>query len=219
MKINASGITPEMLGLPESTDIGTYYFRMRTHDSNYNYANWSNPVSASYVKPETIIAFFEQMPTEPPTSTEPYTTTTETTTEEQTTRTHAISTSDNIISKETTTYTVTQEADETISMLTVIVLGVALCTIGVVTVLIGLGLVIYARRTGYMNLKRRDWSCGEDVVGKVYYSKYFENKDDLSYRDADEEKGLYKDEPKSEYSKLCSNVSDVVAEVSEQTHL
>ncbi|XP_067930955.1 calcium-activated chloride channel regulator 4A-like [Watersipora subatra] len=54
MRINASAITPETFGLPESANISTYYFRIRTYDSNNNYASWSNVASASFVDPATI---------------------------------------------------------------------------------------------------------------------------------------------------------------------
>ncbi|XP_067930958.1 calcium-activated chloride channel regulator 4-like [Watersipora subatra] len=58
MQVNAGAITPAMIGLPESANISTYYFRIRTYDSSNNYANWSNPVSASYVDPAVIAVLY-----------------------------------------------------------------------------------------------------------------------------------------------------------------
>ncbi|XP_067930458.1 calcium-activated chloride channel regulator 4-like [Watersipora subatra] len=58
MQVNTGAITPAMLGLPESANISTYYFRVRTYDSSNNYANWSNPVSASYVDPAVIAVLY-----------------------------------------------------------------------------------------------------------------------------------------------------------------
>ncbi|XP_067930952.1 calcium-activated chloride channel regulator 4-like [Watersipora subatra] len=65
-QIRADALTPDIFGLPESANISTYYFRVRTYDSSNNYANWSNPVSASFVDPRTITALLGTTTTSQP---------------------------------------------------------------------------------------------------------------------------------------------------------
>ncbi|XP_067930964.1 calcium-activated chloride channel regulator 1-like [Watersipora subatra] len=65
MQVNASAISSAMVGFSESANSNeTYYFRVRAYDSKNNFANWSNPASASFVDPETMIILFA-----PPTTT------------------------------------------------------------------------------------------------------------------------------------------------------
>ena len=41
-----------MFDVEDHTNISTYYFRLRSADTRGNIANWSNPVSASYINPD-----------------------------------------------------------------------------------------------------------------------------------------------------------------------
>ena len=42
-------------GLNELANITTYYFRIRASDARNNSAAWSNPASASFVSPASLI--------------------------------------------------------------------------------------------------------------------------------------------------------------------
>ena len=42
-------INSTIFGLDESAVISTYYFRLRTFDAKNNFADWSGPLSASYI--------------------------------------------------------------------------------------------------------------------------------------------------------------------------
>ena len=45
-------ISPAIFGVNASEVINTHYFRIKTGDALNNTADWSNPVSASYINPE-----------------------------------------------------------------------------------------------------------------------------------------------------------------------
>ncbi|XP_067929388.1 calcium-activated chloride channel regulator 1-like isoform X2 [Watersipora subatra] len=53
LQIKTSSIPLEPLGLNISTDILTFYFRVKAYDSSNNSAEWSNPVTVSYYNPTT----------------------------------------------------------------------------------------------------------------------------------------------------------------------
>ena len=42
-------INSTIFGLDESAVISTYYFRLKTFDAKNNFAEWSGPLSASYI--------------------------------------------------------------------------------------------------------------------------------------------------------------------------
>ena len=58
---NVSGkINSTIFGLDESAVISTYYFRLRTFDVKNNFAEWSGPLSASYINPLLYVSISEQ---------------------------------------------------------------------------------------------------------------------------------------------------------------
>ncbi|XP_067929386.1 calcium-activated chloride channel regulator 1-like [Watersipora subatra] len=138
LQINSSSIPLEPIGLNISTDILTFYFRVKAYDSSNNSAEWSNPVAVSYYDPTTTT-----------------TTTTTTSTPEPTTK--AVSIAPPPVLAET------KKSNQSTAIIVWSIVGSA-AAIGLAA---GLGKLIYAYKTGMSSIAKGVSSGGEAAAGEV----------------------------------------------------
>ncbi|XP_067930953.1 calcium-activated chloride channel regulator 1-like [Watersipora subatra] len=163
--INASKLTPDMFGLPKTENISTYYFRIKAYDSNDNYAKWSNPVSASFLTPNSFAGLIEE------TSTSMFTgqglqssLSTVYANQNSSTMFYASTSSRN----ETD---VTEVAEVFTSPIMLLILGVSVVIAGLVIAAVTVAIILVHRRSGKKESIGRELVIKETVIGTRYLQK------------------------------------------------